>query len=128
MTVDADQFEVDRAAHMAVFTGNVVVVRSDMTLRCDRLEGEFNKNSAGVLVATGHVVITRTSAGGAETATGSRADYNPKGGLVVMTGGVTLTQGGHTLKGERLEYDIKAGKARLTSPNRVRASMVEEGN
>lgn len=126
MTVDADQFEVDRAANTAVFTGNVVVVRTDMTLRCDRLEGEFGTKAAGKLVATGHVVITRTGASGSEQATGARADYNPKTAMLVMTGGVTLTQGGHTLVGERLDYDMKAGKARLTSANRVRATVTED--
>lgn len=125
MTVDADVLEVNRAAKQAVFTGNVVVIRPDMTLRCARLEGDFGK-ALNRMVATGGVVIVHKSPDGDVVAKGPRAEYSPTQGGIVMTGGVTLTQGGHTLVGDRLDYDMKAGKARLSSANRVRATMAEE--
>jgi lipopolysaccharide transport protein LptA len=127
MTVDADRFEVNREAKHGVFTGNVVLVRPDLTLRCARLEGNFGKSNAPML-ATGGVVIVRQGSDGTETAKGTRAEYSTSTGFLVMVGNVTLTQGGHTLVGDRLEYDVKAGKARLTSASKVRATIKDEGN
>lgn len=126
MTVDADRLEVERASDKAIFTGHVVVKRPDMTLTCARLEGDYAKGKPTTMVATGGVTITRMADGDTETATGRQATYTPGSGLLVMTGDVTLTHGGHTLTGERLEYDVKAGKAKLTSPNRVRATLADD--
>ncbi len=50
---------------------------------------------------------------GEETATGDWADYDVARGLVTMGGGVTLTQGGNAIRGERLSVDLNAGTGRI---------------
>lgn len=126
MTVDAARLEVDRKRGEAVFSGNVVVVRPDFKLTCDTLTGDFASKKLTEMVAVGNVVMVKTGGDG-ETVKGDRAVYNPSTGVVVVTGAVVLTQGGTTLTGSRLEYDVQAGKARLTGNGSVQATMDEGG-
>lgn len=126
-TVDAARLDVDRAAGTATFSGNVVVKREGLTLYSDRLTGNLGEHGVNTLTATGNVRIVRGSGAAAETASGDKAVYTPANGKLVLTGrSVTLTHKGNTLTGNRLDYDVKAGKASITGQGSVRGTLVGE--
>lgn len=129
-TIDADRLEVDDAAGTATFTGNVVVVQPTLTLNAGKLVADYAKGGGGIsrMTATGNVAITRKGADVPETAKGDVAVYLPATQNLTMTGAVTLTHGANVLTGDRLVYDMKAGKVNVTSQSRVRANLGGDQN
>ncbi|KAA2235831.1 LptA/OstA family protein [Salinarimonas soli] len=141
--VDADRLEVFDRENRAVYTGNVVAVQGDTTMRCTTLTIFFERQRG----ADGAVQRTAAPAGGdqndaikriecggpvtvvskTQVATGDQAVYDRAGGRVIMTGNVALSDGPNVTRGERLVYDVNAGKANIESaPNggRVRGLFV----
>jgi lipopolysaccharide export system protein LptA len=140
LDVTSDRLEVDQGSGNAVFTGNVVAVRGDLTVTSARTVIDYSGGKKGsgdvkTVTATGNVKIVRKNSDAPDdTATGETAVYNPGTGKLVMTGGtVLLTRGGHTVQGTRLDYDTAAGQAVMQggggpdgSGGRVRAHFQSE--
>jgi lipopolysaccharide export system protein LptA len=127
-TVDAARLEVDDNAGTATFTGGVVVDQPTLHLTGARLVVDYGKGKAGrggitKMTASGNVVIVRKGGDVPETAKGATAIYYPATQRLTLLDNVTLTHGANTLTGDRLDYDIKAGKANVTSKSRVRANL-----
>ncbi|MCP5405741.1 MAG: lipopolysaccharide transport periplasmic protein LptA [Pseudomonadaceae bacterium] len=123
ITVDAARLDVDRAANTATFSGGVTIKQADLTLTAARVVGDLAAGGLRDITATGNVKIVRGSGENAETATGDKAVYTPTSGKLVLTGDVSLTRGGNTLRGNRLDYDVKAGKASMTGAGSVRGTF-----
>jgi lipopolysaccharide export system protein LptA len=138
--VDADRLEVFDRENRAIYSGNVVAVQGDTTMRCTTLTIFFERQPSG------GGAVQRTNAGDqndairriecagpvtvvskTQVATGDQAVYDRVAGRVIMTGNVALSDGPNVTRGERLVYDVNAGRANIESaPNggRVRGLFV----
>jgi lipopolysaccharide export system protein LptA len=107
----ADRTEGLLREDRAVFSGNVIVRQGDLTLNAGRINVAFSdgrsKGSVERIDAAGGVTVRR----GNESAQGSFAIYDPTRRLITLLGGVILTQGSNTVRGERLVIDLETGRA-----------------
>jgi lipopolysaccharide export system protein LptA len=108
--VAADRIEVQDRADRAVFSGNVVVRQSEMTLSASRLTVAYS-DAGGIQIrridASGGVTVRSPS----ETASGNFAIYDLDRRIITMLGGVTLTRGASHVRGARLVLDLDSGRA-----------------
>lgn len=108
--VAADRIEVQDRADRAIFSGNVVVRQSELTLNAPRLTVAYS-NSGGIEIdridASGGVTVRSPS----ETATGQFAIYDIDSRLITMIGGVTLVRGDSRVNGGRLVINLVDGTA-----------------
>ena len=139
--IEADRLDVRQSDQAAVFSGRVVVVQGTSTLRTKNLTIDYYdtdkpgqtkstvgtrqpapakgagldqpKNSRDIrrLTAVGDVVVTS----GDQRATGARGVFDMASNTVVLSGGVTLTQGENVLRGSRLVVDLTTQHSRLES-------------
>lgn len=109
--VEADQIEVQDRADRAVFSGNVVVRQSNLTLTASRLTVAYARQGSGVdierLDASGGVSVKSPS----ETARGDFAVYDLRRRIITLVGGVELTQGNNRVQGGRMVIDLDTGRA-----------------
>lgn len=109
--VEADRIEVQDRADRAIFSGNVRVRQSDLTLQSQRLtvaySGGANSTQIQRLDAAGGVIVTSPS----ERATGNFAIYDLDRRLITMVGDVNLVRGGSNVRGGRLVIDLDSGRA-----------------
>jgi lipopolysaccharide export system protein LptA len=109
--VEADRIEVQDRADRAIFSGNVRVRQSDLTLNAARLTVAYSSAGSGVdierLDAAGGVIVRSPS----ETARGQFAVYDLNRRLITMVGGVTLEQGANVVRGGRLVINLDTGRA-----------------
>ena len=108
--VAADRIEVQDRADRAIFSGDVVVRQSDLTLNAPRLTVAYS-SAGGIEIeridASGGVVVKSPS----ETARGELAIYDLDSRLITLIGGVTLTRGESRVSGGRLVIDLTSGRA-----------------
>lgn len=103
--VTADDFTVDQATGLATFTGNVVIVRSEMSMWADKVVVRYGAGGAGdidTLEALGNVRIKTTG----QEATGRRATFNPDTSILRLTDDVTVVNAQGTVKGPELTIDL----------------------
>lgn len=112
--VHADRIEVQDRADRAVFTGNVHVVQTDMTLDTPRLTVAYtNAQGAGGnpqiqrLDASGGVVVKSPS----ETAKGDFGIYDLNRKLITLIGNVQLDREQNQVNGSRLVIDLDSGRS-----------------
>jgi lipopolysaccharide export system protein LptA len=110
--VEADRIEVQDRADRAIFSGNVRVKQSDLTINAARLTVAYaNQRGSGVdikrLDAAGGVTVRSPS----ETARGQFAIYDLDRRQITMSGGVVLEQGANVIRGGRLVIDLNSGRA-----------------
>ena len=121
----ADRLDVDDAAKAAVFTGNVVAVQGDMTIRSVELTA-FYTGSAGLAAAAdgtkkGAASLTHLKARkkvtvlskDGRTATGDWADIDIKTNIATLGGTVVLTQGKNIVRGTKLLIDMNTGETTI---------------
>ena len=108
--VAADRIEVQDRADRAIFSGNVIVRQSDLTLNAARLTVAYS-DAGGIQIerldASGGVTVRSPS----ETARGQFAIYDLNNRLITLLGGVTLTRGASHVSGGRLVIDLDSGRA-----------------
>lgn len=112
--VVASEVLFDQNTGNAVFAGKVVVTHGTLTLKCDNAEVVANPATAvGVdrIILTGGVHLDT----GEGTANSQLGEYNVTGGLVTMTGDVSIQFKTATMRGESLVYDVATGRSRLSS-------------
>lgn len=134
--IEANSLEVRDKEQVAVFSGNVVVVQGDTTMRCRELVVHYEGNAIGDvkkpapkakpkqdasaqrikrLVANGGVIVTATD----QRATGDRGVFEMASNTVTLSGNVIVTQGQNVLRGDKLTVDLTSGKSRLDGTRRV---------
>ena len=108
--VAADRIEVQDREDRAVFIGNVVVRQAGLTMNTERLRIAY--------VARGGLDIKRldasggvTVSSGGETARGDFAVYDLDRKIITMMGNVRLAQGANQIFGSRLTIDLESGRA-----------------
>ncbi len=103
--ITADTFVVHEAQSEAIFTGNVVVVRTGLTVWADEVTvdyGEGGPENIKSLVATGHVRLKTDD----QDATGERATFDPQTQILRLQGNVTVVNASGTLNGPELQVNL----------------------
>lgn len=103
--VTADNFTIDQTSGQATFTGNVVIVRSDLNMWADKVVVRYGTGGPGdidALEATGHVRIKTTG----QEATGQRAVFDPDSSILRLTDDVTVVSEQGTVKGPELVINL----------------------
>jgi len=129
LDISAERLEMKQREGRAIFRGAVNVKQGKMTLTSDTLtvfyetEDGIENPSIDRLDAQGKVTLTSES----ETLSGDWAVYDVDRRLVTIGGNVVFTQGDNSLRGERLEFDLVSGLAKLdgeaSNEGRVRGTF-----
>jgi lipopolysaccharide export system protein LptA len=130
--IDADKLDVLDKENKAVFSGNVVAVQGETTVRCSVMTvlyegrgggqgaaaparaapaagGQGNDSSIKRILCKGPVtVVSKTQA-----ATSDNAEFDRANNLVIMTGNVALNDGPNITRGEKLVYNTATGVANV---------------
>ncbi|MBM6580623.1 hypothetical protein ILT44_10565 [Microvirga sp. BT689] len=137
--IDANKLDVFDKEGRAVFSGDVVAVQGESTMKCtimtvfyeqrDRNGGQATPAAQGAddsaikkIDCKGPVtIVSRT-----QVATGENATFDRGSNKIMLVGNATLSDGPNVTKGERVLYDINTGVANIeTTPGgRVRALFV----
>ena len=147
--IDANKLDVLDKDNKAVFSGNVVAVQGETTVRCSVMtvfyegrgqggaprpaqpaaqsQGQGNDGAIKRIECSGPVtVVSKTQA-----ATSDNAVFDRANNQVIMTGNVALNDGPNITRGDRLVYNTQTGIANVTSSGRVQGYFVpnqgEEG-
>lgn len=125
--ISADQLTVDQSSGAATFSGNVVIGQGDMRLSAGKVRVEYatgadTTGEISRLHATGGVTLVN----GAEAAEAREAVYTIATGVVVMTGGVILTQGQNALSSDKLTVNLQNGTGQMDG--RVKSIIQTEAN
>lgn len=111
--ITADTFEVHEAQGQAVFSGNVVVVRTGLTVWADKVVvdyGEGGPENIKTFVATGHVRLKTDD----QDATGERAVFDPASQILRLVGNVTVVNASGTLNGPELQINLADNTTRFS--------------
>lgn len=139
--IDADKLDVLDKENKAVFTGNVVAVQGDTTVRCTIMtvlyEGRAGQGGAKPAANAAPVAATTPApAAGApnsndssikrilckgpvtvvsktQAATSDNAEFDRANNVVIMTGNVALNDGPNITRGEKLTYNTVTGIANV---------------
>jgi len=131
LDITAERLEMKQKQGRAVFKGAVKVVQGKMTLSSESLtvfyktsEGE-EKPAISRLDALGTVTLVSET----ESLSGDWGIYDVDQRLITIGGNVIFKQGDNTLKGQRLEFNLVSGLAKLdgkddaSADGRVRGSF-----
>lgn len=125
--IAAETLDVDQEAGTALFAGEVVVEQGTLRLAADRLRVAYGSAPDGGrgrisrLVADGNVTLTTPQ----DRAEAAQADYDLDAGVLTLSGGVRLEQGGNLLTSDRLVIDLATGTGRMDG--RVRTILRPDG-
>ncbi|CAN7323208.1 organic solvent tolerance protein OstA [Bosea sp. LjRoot90] len=140
--IDANKLDVLDKDNKAVFSGNVVAVQGETTVRCSVMtvfyegrgqggtpkpaqpaaqgQGQSSDGAIKRIECTGPVtVVSKTQA-----ATSDNAVFDRANNKVIMTGNVALNDGPNITRGDQLVYDTQTGVANVTSKGRVQGFFV----
>jgi lipopolysaccharide transport protein LptA len=113
-SVAADRLVYDRGAGRAEYTGGVRARQQKRDMSCDTLVVELDsRQRARRLHATGNVLIEDREAG--RKVTGTSADHDVEARTILIEGEpvVLSEEGGTTVRGRHVLYDLAAGTARV---------------
>jgi lipopolysaccharide export system protein LptA len=100
--LSGDVLELRQDERTALYTGHVVAVRKDATLRCDTLTGWFDEaNQPLRFECVGRVEAVQQDT----KVEGERAEFDNATGVVVVTGNPRATRGGVRVTGRRFRFD-----------------------
>lgn len=113
--ITADQLEVQQDNQLAIFSGNVVAIQGEMTMKSAVMNVYYQQNGSGdneihKIDARGKVDFT----GKEEKARGNTALFMVNEEKLYLTGNVELQREGNILRGQKLEYNTKTGRSILT--------------
>ena len=127
--IDAAKLEVFDKENKAIFTGDVVAIQGQTTMRCDVMAVLYNQNKEGGKAGAARTPApTPAGAGqssirqidcdgqvsllsGTQSATANKLVYEADKDIVTLTGKVVIADCDNVQRGERVVYDVKTGKA-----------------
>ncbi|MFO1150027.1 MAG: lipopolysaccharide transport periplasmic protein LptA [Alsobacter sp.] len=128
--IDADKLEVFSKEQRAVYTGNVIAVQGDTTIKAPTMivfyerqekatggeakpegEGEGGGTQLKRVEAKGGVSVVSKD----QVATGNEGVFDRAANKIILTGNVALSQGENITKGQKLVYDTETGIAVVES-------------
>ena len=136
--IDADRLDVFDKEQRAVFTGSVVAVQGESTIKCAELTVLYEQQRGQAKTAPrapeqGEGAIRRIDCKGpvtivsrTQTATGDNAVFDRTANRIELTGNVALSDGQNVTTGQRIVYDLNSGVANVIEKpgGRVRALIV----
>ncbi|HEY4707691.1 MAG TPA: lipopolysaccharide transport periplasmic protein LptA [Thermodesulfobacteriota bacterium] len=126
VTVTSDSMEASANENRVVFKGNVVAVE-DFTLCSDELQIMYDNNKeVSQIEAAGNVRIFQDQ----KTSTSSKAVYDRKERVIVLTGEPLVRQCSDTIKGDRITVYLDKDNALVESGGggRVKAVIMPDKN
>lgn len=130
--IDANKLEVFDKENKAVFTGDVVAVQGQTTMRCSQMVVVYAQNRDGAARGAAPAAAARTPAApaagqnsikqidcegpvsllsGTQSATSNKLVYEADKDIVTLTGKVVIADCDNVQRGERAVYDVKTGRA-----------------
>lgn len=139
--IDANKLDVFDKEGRAVFSGDVVAVQGESTMKCTIMtvfyeqnrEGGSQPSAAAQAQGPSESAIKKIDCKGPVTivsktqvATGDNATFDRGANKILLNGNAALSDGPNVTRGERVVYDINTGVASIdTKPGgRVRALFV----
>lgn len=133
--IDADRLDVFDKEQRAVFSGNVVAVQGDSTMKCTSLTVLYEQsrtpgapsslagpgqgeNGIRKIDCKGPVTVTAKT----QVATSDSATFDRVQNKIILTGNAALSDGPNVTKGDRVVYDLNTSRAYIEG--RVRALIV----
>ncbi|MFC7396126.1 LptA/OstA family protein [Chelatococcus sp. GCM10030263] len=127
--IDADRLDIFDKEQRATFTGNVIAVQGDTTMRCSLLNVYYEQSAMGgaqqqpsAPPGTDNSNVRRLDCKGPvtvvskeQTATGDEAVFDRGDNKVVLTGRVTLSQGPNVQQCHRIVYNLDTSIANCES-------------
>jgi lipopolysaccharide export system protein LptA len=129
--IDADRLEVFSKEQRAIYSGNVIAVQGDTTIKSAQMIVFYDRQSSpngqpaaqpAAAEGEGGTALRRVEAKGGVTviskdqvATGNEGVFDRSSNKIVLTGNVALSQGENVTKGEKLIYDTETGIAIVES-------------
>jgi len=123
ININASKLDYYDKEQKLVYSGNVVAVRGDTTLKTPLLVVFLNPKESGARPGppSSSSQMRRMEAAGPVTliskdqiATGDSGIYEKAEDKVYLDGNVSLTQGPNVTKGDHIVYDVKSGQAVVT--------------
>ncbi|MBN9061062.1 MAG: hypothetical protein BGP06_00940 [Rhizobiales bacterium 65-9] len=142
INVEADKLEVFQKEGRAIYSGNVIAVQGETTMKCTQLVVFFDQSKTGTpgasppaasataaspsggggdqaealkkLECKGPVSVVAKSEGKTQVATGDNAIYDRLAGFVTLTGNVNLADGPNISRCQSFVYNTNSGKADCT--------------
>ncbi len=119
--ISADSLEVLQDTSKAVFNGNVEALQGNIKMNAQRMEVFYrqqdqqnttaNIGAVSRIEVIGDVMFTTPT----ETAKATKGIYDVDKQMITLVGNVILSRDKNTLKGGRLDYNLKTQKSLLTS-------------
>ncbi|MFO1243048.1 MAG: lipopolysaccharide transport periplasmic protein LptA [Rickettsiales bacterium] len=118
--ISSDSLEVLQKDKIAIFRGNVIAKQGKVTLNANEMKVFYKENgsdsgSSGNSVSRIEVAGKVLMVTAQESAEADKGVYKVDQKHVTLLGNVSLTKDKSIIKGNRLEYDLAAGKSVLTS-------------
>ncbi len=135
INIEADKLEVFQKEGRAVYSGKVVAVQGDTTMKCTQLIVFFDQSKTGApgaapaapaaqganaqdalkkLECKGPVSVVAKQDGKTQVATGNNAVYDRAAGFVTLSGNVNMAQEGNVSTCETFIYNTVSGVANCT--------------
>jgi lipopolysaccharide export system protein LptA len=120
--ITADNLEVLQDQKIAIFTGNVIAIQGDTTLKSEVMKVHYRSHEKGVhddnssisqIDVDKNVFMTAPN----QTAQGDNGTYDVDHHLFKLNNNVVLTKEKNIIKGDRLEYNTETGKSQVFSNN-----------
>jgi lipopolysaccharide export system protein LptA len=123
--ITSDRMEADRKKNFVTYSGRVVAVQGEMTLKSNTLTAHFSPDMKEFkeIIAEGNVHITQLD----RVATGSKAVFNDQQKTITLTGNAMVRQGNSEVSGPRIIFFIEQDRAIAESSDsqkqRVKATI-----
>jgi lipopolysaccharide export system protein LptA len=133
--IDSNRLEVFDKENRAVYSGDVVVVQGQTTVRSSQMIVHYitNKSAGGNSQAApaGQNSIRKIDfegpvsvSSGTQAATGKFMTYDAQAETVTLTGNVIISDCDNVQRGERAVYDVKSGRATVDAGAKGRVQGV----
>jgi lipopolysaccharide transport protein LptA len=120
--IKSDMLKLDMKARTFIYTGSVEAKNADMTIYCDKLEGNYNEqNQVEQLTALKNVLVLK---GETIRATGGRGVYSRAADTVVLTENPELIQSGNVLTADAVTINLTENRS--SADGRVRVKLVNQ--
>lgn len=127
--IDADKLEVFSKEQRAVYSGNVIAVQGETTIKAPEMTVFYDRQNDKTATPPaegaqddGGTSLRRVEAKGGvsvvskdQVATGNEGVFDRASNKIILTGNVALSQGENVTKGQKLVYDTETGVALVES-------------
>jgi lipopolysaccharide transport protein LptA len=118
MFIRSDNFQLDSKNRLFIYRDNVEIVKGDLTITADVMNGKYDANNhLEEVVCENNVVITR---GDRLRATSNRAFYDVRGDKITLTEGPELNDRGNVLTADRVIILVKEDRSEAEGHVRVK--------